>query len=95
MKEKFVPKYWSLNTAAISNTGSFWTDGSDLYSKDIKIGFTDLNNNKVLYNYTKYKNGIFISALTSRHVNLAKFYSNQFIIKKKEKNVKRPKSTGS
>lgn len=83
MKEKFIPQYWSKNIPAESNTGSFKTDGYNLFSKNIKIGFTQ-NNQKILYNYTKYKNGIFISALTSRHVNLAKFYSTKFITKTKE-----------
>lgn len=76
MKECLVPESWSRSVPATSNTGSFWTDGYNLYSKEIKIGIT-INNVKVLYEYTK--SGKFISALTSRHVNLSKYYSNQFI----------------
>ena len=76
MKECLIPKFWSKNIPATSNTGSFWTDGYNLYSKEIKIGVT-ISNIKVLYEYTK--SGKFVSALTSRHVNLSKFYSNKFI----------------
>ena len=78
MKENTIPRFWHSNASAKSSRGSFWTDGSDLYSNQKKIGTTSELGEKILYNYTK-PGGTFISALTSRHVNLARFYADQLI----------------
>ena len=50
----------------------FNTDGENLYSNDILIGFTR-NNKKVIYDYTA-NNNKFISYTCSRHINTAKKY---------------------
>ena len=79
MKEDLIPKYWHSNTKAKSRAGSFHTDGMNLYSGKKLIGTTSNNGQKILYNYTKTQGGTFLSALVSRHVNLAKFYADEFI----------------
>ena len=82
MKENLIPKYWHSNSKAKSRAGSFFTDGKNLYSGKKMIGTTDDNGRKILYNYTKTPGGTFLSALISRHVNLAKFYADDFITTK-------------
>ena len=73
MKLDLVPKFWRNNASAKSYTNNYWTDGSNLYSYNLLIGITTNDGQKVLYDYT-VANGNFISATTSRHVNLAAFY---------------------
>tara|TARA_B100000945_G_scaffold233908_1_gene190202 strand:+ start:284 stop:526 length:243 start_codon:yes stop_codon:yes gene_type:complete len=77
MKIDQVPRFWRNNTPARSFTTNFWTDGKDLYSYNLKIG-TTYNNEKHIFDYTTRTNN-FISATTSRHVNLAAFYADQKI----------------
>ena len=79
MKEHLVPKFWHANAEAASNTGSYRTDGVYLYSGKKIIGTTNGYGQKILYNYTKSDRGTFVSALVSRHVNMAKFYADDFI----------------
>ena len=50
------------------------TDGKNLYSYDLKIGFTR-KGQKVVKNYTA--SGIFVSMTTSQHVSLAKRYADR------------------
>jgi hypothetical protein len=76
MKIDQVPKFWRNNAPAKSFTDNYWTDGYDLYSYQLKIGETLPDGTKMLYDYTKAA-GRFISATTSRHVNLAAFYANE------------------
>ena len=83
MKENLIPKYWHSNTKAKSKAGSFHTDGINLYSGKKLIGTTANSGQKILYNYTKTPGGTFLSALVSRHVNLAKFYADEFVRTKK------------
>ena len=47
------------------------TDGSNLFSYRLKIGYTDENGEKVVLDYTA-RSGNFYSTTTSRHVSLAK-----------------------
>ena len=79
MKENLIPRYWHSNSSAKSRTGSFHTDGVNLYSGKKLIGTTNGYGQKILYNYTKTPGGTFLSALVSRHVNLAKFYADDFV----------------
>lgn len=76
MKIDQVPKFWRNNASAKAFTNNYWTDGYELYSYQLKIGETLSDGTKVLYNYTKITNN-FISATTSRHVNLAAFYADE------------------
>lgn len=84
MKEHLVPKFWHANSSAKSNTGSYYTNGVDLYSGKKLIGTTNGYGQKILYNYTKSNKGTFLSALVSRHVNMARFYADEFIPTKKD-----------
>ena len=70
---------WKNNTPAKNQTKSYWTDGQFLYSYKLCIGYTDLENKKVLFNYTAKGNN-FVSASTSRHVNLATFYADSLLV---------------
>jgi hypothetical protein len=76
MKIDQIPKFWRNDTPAKAFTENYWTNGSELYSYQLKIGETLPDGTKVLYDYTK-ATGNFISATTSRHVNLAAFYANE------------------
>tara|TARA_B100001059_G_scaffold134263_1_gene134517 strand:+ start:19177 stop:19467 length:291 start_codon:yes stop_codon:yes gene_type:complete len=73
MKLDLVPKFWRNNAPAKSYTNNYWTDGHNLYSYKLLIGTTTSDGQKILYDYTVANNS-FISATTSRHVNLAAFY---------------------
>lgn len=53
------------------------TDGYDLYSYNLKIGYTD-NLLKVALNYTA-KGGIFYSMTTSTHCNKAKEHADEIL----------------
>ena len=79
MKEHLVPKFWQANLSAKSNTASYYTDGIHLYSGKKVIGTTNGYGQKFLYNYTKSDQGTFLSPLISRHVNMAKFYADEFV----------------
>lgn len=79
MKEHLVPRFWHSNNSAKSNAGSYYTDGKDLFSGKKLIGTTTVLGQKILYNYTKSPGGTFLSALVSRHVNLARFYADDII----------------
>ena len=76
MKLDLVPKFWRNNASAKSYTNNYWTDGNNLYSYNLPIGITTDNGRKVLYDYTVAA-GNFVSATTSRHVNLAAFYADE------------------
>ena len=56
---------------------TFNTDGKNLYSNDLLIGFTK-NDKKIIYDYTAYNNK-FISYTCSRHINMAKKYCDIII----------------
>ena len=76
MKINEVPKLWKEGRPAkVAKT--FKTDGQDLYSYKLKIGYTNEFNQKVLITYTAQHNA-FKSHTTSRHVNLAAYYADIF-----------------
>ena len=77
MKINDVALAWKQNNKASTPTRSFSTDGKNIYSYLLKIGYTDNNGQKVLLNYTK-RSGNFQSHTTSRHVNLAAYYADVF-----------------
>jgi len=63
---------WSLGNEAISTTGNYRTDGLNLYSYSVRIGFTTVNGQKVLGDFTK-RGGRFLSMTTStKHVSPAR-----------------------
>ena len=56
--------------------GSFSTDGADIYSYALKIGYTDDQGNKVAIDYTgKHR----YSATTSKHVSYAKRVADKVV----------------
>ena len=66
-----IAYYWSTGKAAQNHNGSFTTDGKDLYSYRLKIGTTNEQNEKVLFDYTS--GGIrYYSQTTSCHVGKAR-----------------------
>jgi hypothetical protein len=79
MKIKEVPILWRMNRKAKTATNSFSTDGSNIYSYRLKIGYTNEYGQKVLLRYTKEYNN-FKSHTTSRHVNLAAYHADIFEI---------------
>ena len=57
---------------------SMYTNGKDLYSYKLKIGYTDGSNEKILKDYTAKAHG-FYSQTTSTHVNKARKYADEII----------------
>ena len=82
MKLDIIPKFWRNNASAKSYTNNYWTDGYNLYSYKLPIGITTTDGRKILYNYTVADDN-FVSAATSRHVNLATFYADELVSKTK------------
>lgn len=77
MKIKEIPLAWKNNKSARTKSNSFSTNGKNLYSYNLKIGYTNEFDEKVLLNYTT-SSGNFKSHTTSRHVNLAAFHADKF-----------------
>ena len=75
MKNENVVINWSEGNKAKSK--NLKSDGNLLFSYDLLIGYTN-NNKKIVIDFTA-KGKYFISATTSRHVSLAKYYSNNVI----------------
>lgn len=76
MKNHQIPNFWHSNTPAKSKNNNYTTDGLNLYSYKQCIGTTNGYGQKILYNYTSSPKGKFISATTTAHVNLARFYAD-------------------
>ncbi len=75
MKNENVIINWSEGNKAKSK--NLKSDGNLLFSYDLLIGYT-MNNKKIVIDFTASAN-YFISMTTSRHVSLAKYYSDQTI----------------
>ena len=77
MNVKDIPYLWVNNKAGSTKINSFSTDGNNLYSYKLKIGYTNHYGQKVVLKYTtRYNN--FVSTATSRHVNLASYHADLF-----------------
>ena len=64
-----VAEYWAEGKAVSNHTGSFRTDGTQLFSYDLLIGDTcEKTGSKVLRNYTARGKWGFRSQTTSCHV---------------------------
>ena len=79
MKIKEIPLAWKRNRQASTPTNTFSTDGSNIYSYNLKIGYTNEFGEKVLIKYTAETNN-FQSHTTSRHVNLSALHADKFKI---------------
>lgn len=66
---------WADGKSGASNR--MHTDGKNLYSYALRIGYTDLNGNKVLYDYGK--KGFRKSVTTTQHVSVARQYACQVV----------------
>ena len=70
-----IAYYWRKNQAATNGRQCYTTDGKDLYSYALKIGTTNEQGEKVLFNYTA--NGIkYYSQTTSCHVGKSRHYAD-------------------
>jgi hypothetical protein len=70
-----VVENWIWNLPAHSHNGNLHTDGKDLYSYSLKIGYTDMWQKFAL----NYAGNNFVSMTTSKHVGLAKRYADKVI----------------
>ena len=66
-----IAKAWINNKAFQRKSKALSTDGEDLYSYNLLIGYTNKQGNKVVIDYTK-SGGDYRSMTTSTHVGLAK-----------------------
>jgi len=65
-----VVRSWVRGYSADNGRSTLHTDGQNLYSYQLRIGYTDKRGNKVVSLYNA-PNGSFRSMTTSRHVSLA------------------------
>ena len=72
MTNEFVAKAWKNNI--IASTQNMRTDGINLYSYNLRIGYTE-NGKKIAIDYTA-SGGSFYSRTTSNHVSYAKRVSD-------------------
>jgi hypothetical protein len=77
----------------VASAGNYSTDGKNLYSYNLKIGYTGKNGEKKLFNYTSRKiNGVeghHISTTTSKHVTLASRGARVQIVPPPKKEIER------
>ena len=70
-----IAYYWRKGKAAVNSTQCYTTDGRDLYSYKLKIGTTNEQGEKILFDYTA--NGIkYYSQTTSKHVGKSRQYAD-------------------
>jgi len=67
MKNKLVIDSWTRGVAASSHTGALRTDGVNLYSYNLRIGYRAKTGATILGDYTS-PGGQFYSVTTSCHV---------------------------
>ena len=70
-----VAKYWACNMPAHSNNKQFTTDGSNLYSYNLRIGAT-IDDKKIVFDFTAPA-GHMVSTTTSCHVGRARRWADQ------------------
>ena len=70
-----IAYYWRKGQAASNGRMCYTTDGRDLYSYKLKIGTTNEQGEKILFDYTA--NGIrYYSQTTSCHVGKSRQYAD-------------------
>ena len=79
VKNSDVAESWKHDKSANGSTTT--TDGQNIYSYNLRIGYTDENNQKVAIDYTT-TGGSFYSMTTSKHVSYAKRYADIVILPK-------------
>jgi len=75
MRNSEVVKNWAFDQPAAA--GNLITSGTDLFSYNLKIGYTTPNGTKVVLDYTA--SGEYMSQTTSCHVNLAKRHADDIM----------------
>lgn len=70
-----IPGLWVRGIAGENHTGSYWTDGQNLYSYRLVIGETIQDGKKLLHEWTAMGLG-FRSQTTSCHVGKARSYAD-------------------
>ena len=79
MKNKLVIDSWTRGVAASSHNGALRTDGVNLYSYNLLIGFTTPEGRKVLLDYTA-RTGNFRSMTTSgKHISPTRRFADDTI----------------
>lgn len=76
MKRDDVAEAWKHGIQAYNKTMS--TNGLDLYSYGLRIGYTTEGGDKVAIDFTK-KGGRYYSMTTSNHVAFAKRYADRVV----------------
>ena len=66
-----IAYYWRKGQAASNGRMCYTTDGRDLYSYKLKIGTTNAQGEKILFDYTA-----FYSQTTSCHVGKSRLYAD-------------------
>ena len=97
-----VAKNWTQGIESVSTTGNYRTDGLNLYSYTTRIGFTTVNGQKVLGDFTK-RGGRFLSVTTStKHIPPATNVAQMIVhpddfdtLVKEGEMVTKPKTLGS
>lgn len=65
-----IPELWAYGLTGRSN--HMWTENGNLYSYNLRIGYTTKYGTTVLYLYASHNGkGRFVSMTTSQHVSLA------------------------
>jgi hypothetical protein len=73
MKIRDVARLWAQSIPA--KTANLWTDGGNLYSYRLRIGYTEQNTGRKVVLTYRAPNA-FRSVTTSKHVNLATRYAD-------------------
>ncbi len=76
MKSRNVAEAWRHNQPARAN--NMFTDGFDIFSYGLKVGYTNDQSQKVAFDYTT-TGGAFRSMTTSKHVGYVKQYADKVI----------------
>jgi hypothetical protein len=74
-KNQRVAELWSKSEEARSHNRQLWTDGSNLFSYNLRIGATTNEGVKIVFDFTMPA-GHFQSMTTSQHVGLSKRYAD-------------------
>lgn len=78
MRNEAVASAWLNGNQAQSNR--MWTDGKNLFSYGLKIGYTTKHGSKILYLYASDGGkGVFRSQTTSCHVSVSMYYAHVVI----------------
>ena len=73
---KTVAKQWAMGIPSNNHNGTFKTDGLDLYSYNLLIGFTTHSGKKILLDYTA-SSGHFVSQTTSsKHISPSRVHAD-------------------